>query len=127
MSTTTRQALGRRSVELGQLYDARTDSLLAGYSIFTQSIPADLIKKLNISNSTTEFSMGDTLMQKFENMKIDGQLKASFMAGLLKVEGSSRSLSEPCSPVTKYYKHKTEFTFSKVPQTINRSFSNFDP
>ena len=65
--------------------------------------------------------MGDTLMQKFENMKIDGQLKASFMAGLLKVEGSSRSLSEPCSPVTKYYKHKTEFTFSTNEQKNERT------
>ncbi|OKL58362.1 hypothetical protein UA08_06186 [Talaromyces atroroseus] len=75
-----RPALGE-AASLGTLYDARTDSFLPLSALQTQP-PSSLITKTDIHDSDTR------------DLDIKAQLGASFLAGLVNVEGSRKYLSE---------------------------------
>lgn len=94
MSTTPsliRPALGE-AASLGALYDARTDTFLPLSACQAQPLRSH-ITKTDIHDSTIQYSLNDTLKEKFDNLDIKAHLGASFMAGLVKVEGSGKYLA----------------------------------
>ncbi|KAH8693604.1 hypothetical protein BGW36DRAFT_361457 [Talaromyces proteolyticus] len=87
-----RPALGE-AASLGTLYDARTDSFLPLSALQTQP-PSSAITKTDIHDSDTRYLRNDTLKEKFSGLDVKAQLGASFLAGLVKVEGSGKYLTE---------------------------------
>ena len=92
--TLSRAALSRQW-HLGMLYNAAKDESILGGSIFSE----DKLKKKGIQKgrnySASHFiETSDTLESKSSNMAVDASLKLSFMAGLVKVEGSGQYLNE---------------------------------
>ena len=92
MSSLQRSSLGRSS-QLGELYNAKTDTL-TGHTLFKKAIPPALIQSSDIKTSNYEFLKDDSLDDKFRNLSVEGQLKASYMAGMLFVGGSGKYLFE---------------------------------
>lgn len=89
---TTRAAIGP-AASLGRLYDATTDSVLSR-SIFSTDIPAEAIESNENPNTDSDFSMSDSLCEKFNKLNFDAELTASFLGGLVSVSGSGHYLSQ---------------------------------
>jgi hypothetical protein len=90
--TTTRPALGQVA-SLGTLYDARTDSFVP-ISLLNAEIPDSAITRTDIHTSTFDYSESDSFKEKFSKMGFNAELKASFLGGLVDVEGSGSYLNE---------------------------------
>jgi hypothetical protein len=88
----TRPALGQVA-QLGSLYDARTDQFV-NISLFNGPIPVSAITNTDNHGTEYDFSKGDSLREKFDTMGLNAELKASFLGGLVNVEGSGSYLNE---------------------------------
>ncbi|XP_061086594.1 cytolytic toxin-beta-like [Conger conger] len=106
-------ALGR-PLHPGMLYDCRNDAYTPGISLWD---PEAIKNNVDVKpQPLTHFNFGksDSLSEKTKLMDIGASLKASFIAGLVKVGGSGSYLNDTLSSMrqcraTIHYKQTTEF------------------
>ncbi|XP_071264719.1 cytolytic toxin-beta-like [Salvelinus alpinus] len=86
-------ALGR-PFSLGMLYDCRNDHLIPGLSLWDQKHLKNNI--ITTDKPFTDFKVitSDSTADKFSVLNVNGSLKASCLAGLVKVEGSAKYLKD---------------------------------
>ncbi|XP_033020894.1 uncharacterized protein LOC117055468 [Lacerta agilis] len=107
-------ALGR-PFQLGMLYDCRKDALIPGITLWGHdSLQKDLCIK---PQPKTEYEIiaSDSIDDKTSALNVSGSLKASFLGGLVKVEGSAKYLqdtkkSTKQARVTLQYKATTKYS-----------------
>ncbi|XP_018096736.2 verrucotoxin subunit beta-like, partial [Xenopus laevis] len=97
-------ALGR-PLKLGMLYDCRDDTLIPGVTLWDNEALAKNLASNCQEKTTFEIMASDSLSDKSSAMNITGSLKASFLAGLIKVDGSASYLND-----TKASKHQARVT-----------------
>jgi hypothetical protein len=90
--TLVRPALGE-AASLGALYDARTDSFVQLSVVKNRPSPKAITTTDNY-DSDIKYISHDSFKDKFSSLDIGAQLGASFLAGLVTVEGSGKYLSE---------------------------------
>ncbi|KAM9398405.1 verrucotoxin subunit beta-like isoform 1-T2 [Salvelinus alpinus] len=91
--TLTLAALGR-PFSLGMLYDCRNDHLIPGLTLWDEeALRRDII---STDKPFTDFKVitSDSTADKFSVLNVNGSLKASCLAGLVKVEGSAKYLKD---------------------------------
>ncbi|KAI0592753.1 hypothetical protein F4775DRAFT_83035 [Biscogniauxia sp. FL1348] len=91
-SVLNRPALGQIA-SLGSLYDARTDSFVP-ISLLKTPLPPGVVDTAQKHSTDIKVTKSDNYKEKFDTFGIDGELGASFLAGLVKVEGAGRYLSD---------------------------------
>ncbi|MBN3290864.1 STXA protein, partial [Polypterus senegalus] len=107
-------ALGR-PFQLGMLYDSRKDSLIPAMSLWDlESLKQDIAAQCQ-RNSEFHIIASDSLEDKSSALNVEASLKASFLGGLVEVEGSAKYLkdnktSKRQARVTLQYKTTTQFT-----------------
>jgi len=89
--TIERAALGRIH-NIGDLYNARSDTFCAA-SIFRNKCPKDAITRTDNVSSKISVAMNSSLQEKMSKLDIAGELKVSVLAGLFKLEGSGKYLT----------------------------------
>ncbi|XP_038671291.1 verrucotoxin subunit beta-like, partial [Scyliorhinus canicula] len=96
-------ALGR-PFQLGMLYDCRTDSLIAGVTLWD----LEKLQSHGRSQRNTEFCIisTDSIEDKTSALNVNGSLKASLLSGFVEVKGSAKYLND-----TKKSKHQARVTF----------------
>ena len=87
----TRPSLGRVA-SLGSLYDERTDAFL-DFSLFNKSMPDSLVERVDTPKTDYKFDFDNSLRNKFKQFSIEGELKLSLFADLVKMQGSGSYLS----------------------------------
>jgi len=87
-----RQALGQIAA-LGALYDARSDNFIS-LSLMKEPPPATSIAVMPNHSTDIKISKTDTYKEKFDRLDVEAELSASYLAGLVKVSGSGRYLSD---------------------------------
>ncbi|XP_035259303.1 stonustoxin subunit alpha-like [Anguilla anguilla] len=105
-------ALGR-PLHPGMLYDCRSDTFIPGVSLWDQ---AAIKKDMNVEpqpNTYFNYVASDSITEKTNLMDVSASLKASFLLGLVEVEGSATYLKDTKSSmrqcrVTMQYKQTTE-------------------
>ncbi|KAG8148133.1 hypothetical protein E2320_022832 [Naja naja] len=104
-------ALGR-PFQLGMLYDCRKDALIPGVTLWDcNSIQRDLNVNFQLKTES-EIIPSDSIDDKASALDISASLKASFLGGLVEVEGSAKYLcdtkkSKKQARVTVWYKTTT--------------------
>ncbi|XP_045568227.1 stonustoxin subunit beta [Salmo salar] len=91
--TLTLAALGR-PFSLGMLYDCRNDHLIPGLTLWDEeALRRDII---TTDEPFTDFKVitSDSTADKYSVLNVNGSLKASCLAGLVKVEGSAKYLKD---------------------------------
>lgn len=88
----SRPALGEVA-PLGALYDARTDTFLPR-SLFKHNLPNAAITSSTFQKVETEISNVGGIKEKLEKFGFGSDLKASFLAGLVRHTGSARFLDD---------------------------------
>ncbi|KAF7651857.1 hypothetical protein LDENG_00104610 [Lucifuga dentata] len=106
-------ALGR-PFTLGMLYDARQDQLIPGLTLWDTKRIQEKTYVSPQRSSQYEITASDTMESKSSLLDIQASLKASFLGGLIKVEGSAKYLNDKKqfhdqSRVTFQYKATTNF------------------
>ncbi|PWY73136.1 hypothetical protein BO94DRAFT_525086 [Aspergillus sclerotioniger CBS 115572] len=91
MADLKRLALGV-TVSLGTLYDARTDAFIS-LSLFNDTPPPEAIKVIDHHHSEVKFGQSESYRKKFENMNMSADLSASFLVGMVQVNGSGSYLN----------------------------------
>ncbi|XP_039905250.1 uncharacterized protein LOC120744769 isoform X2 [Simochromis diagramma] len=112
-STMEVAALGR-PFSLGMLYDCRKDSLIPGLTLWDRD---DLMKDVGERpQASNEFEIvaSESISDKSSALNVDASLKASFLGGLVQVDGSAKYLNDSKSSrnqarVTLKYKATTKF------------------
>ena len=84
------KALGRPCY-LGQLYDAKTSSLLPGFSLFKRSDIQS--RESNINSTKFEFAEVNSLSGRASSLDISAELSVSILSGAFSVGGSGAYLS----------------------------------
>ena len=87
----SRVALGRVH-GLGEIYDTVEERFI-GVPVFTESIDK-FTTEMHCGGNEYSFVMDDTISEKFDKLGIESELKMSFLAGLLKIEGYGNYLTE---------------------------------
>jgi hypothetical protein len=85
-----RPALGQ-SAELGSLYDGRTDAFLP-LSLLRGAAPTAAIASNDKIESDIKLSFRDSYEEKFYNLNVTPELAASFLSGIVDVDGSAKYL-----------------------------------
>uniref|UniRef100_UPI00398F6912 uncharacterized protein isoform X2 n=1 Tax=Pristiophorus japonicus TaxID=55135 RepID=UPI00398F6912 len=106
-------ALGR-PFQLGMLYDCRSDALIPGLTLWDlDTLGKDLAVR---SQPNTEFHIiaSDSIENKASALNVDASLKASFLGGLIEVDGSAKYFndtknSKQQAQVTLQYQTTTRF------------------
>ena len=89
-----RPALGQVApLGLGSLYDARNDSFTS-VSLLNKNPAQEAITVTETHSSDLKISRSNTYNEKFKHLGMDAGLGASFLAGMVDVEGSSKYLKE---------------------------------
>ena len=106
-----REALGRIA-SLGDLYDARSDQF-NGFNIFKTKIPNDAIVSTDNQFMDIDYTMTDSMEEKFKKMDIGGEISVSILGGLVEGKGSASYLSDKKDSARSvrcslYYKSKTK-------------------
>ncbi|KAK7944557.1 hypothetical protein WMY93_000285 [Mugilogobius chulae] len=106
-------ALGR-PFALGMLYDCRRDSLIPGLTLWDQEKLDKDMKVTPKPYTKTEIVASESVSEKASSLGVDAALKASFLCGLVQVQGSAKYLndnkkSRKQARVTLQYKTTTEF------------------
>ncbi|KAF3704075.1 Neoverrucotoxin subunit beta [Channa argus] len=86
-------ALGR-PFSLGMLYDARKDELYTGFTLWDKKTINENMSVHSQHSSVFEVTASDSIESKSSLLDIDASLKASFMSGLIQVEGSAKYLND---------------------------------
>ncbi|XP_025760035.1 neoverrucotoxin subunit alpha-like [Oreochromis niloticus] len=103
-----------RPFTLGMLYDARSDKLIPGVTLWDAQTLQEKSKEHNQHSSEFEVSATDSIEKKLLLLDVDASLKTSFFSGLFEVGGSAKYLndkkkSHKQSRVTLQYKATTKF------------------
>ncbi|XP_028971378.2 uncharacterized protein LOC106024252 [Esox lucius] len=103
-----------RPFRLGMLYDRRNDSLIPGVTLWDNEDLQNNTDDRPQQNTEFEIIASDSIEDKSSALNVEASLKASFMAGLVKVEGSAKYLndtkvSKKQARVTLKYKTTTSF------------------
>ncbi|XP_029930637.1 uncharacterized protein LOC115375364 [Myripristis murdjan] len=106
-------ALGR-PFSLGMLYDCRQDSLIPGMTLWDPDALEKDARERPQPNSEFEIVASESIEDKSSALNVDASLKASFLGGLVQVEGSAKYLndskiSKNQARVTLKYKTTTKF------------------
>uniref|UniRef100_A0A667ZBJ8 Uncharacterized protein n=1 Tax=Myripristis murdjan TaxID=586833 RepID=A0A667ZBJ8_9TELE len=106
-------ALGR-PFSLGMLYDCRQDSLIPGLTLWDPDALEKDARERPQPNSEFEIVATESIEDKSSALNVDASLKASFLGGLVQVEGSAKYLkdckiSKNQARVTLKYKTTTKF------------------
>ncbi|XP_034036158.1 stonustoxin subunit alpha-like [Thalassophryne amazonica] len=106
-------ALGR-PFTLGMLYDARTEKLVPGITLWDDKTKQVNTVKAPQPSSEFQISTSDSTTEKCTLLDVDASLKASFLSGLIQVGGSGKYMNDKndshhVSRVTLQYKVTTEF------------------
>uniref|UniRef100_A0A8C9YSE8 B30.2/SPRY domain-containing protein n=1 Tax=Sander lucioperca TaxID=283035 RepID=A0A8C9YSE8_SANLU len=106
-------ALGR-PFTLGMLYDARKDELIPGLTLWDIKTLQGKIKESPQHSSAFDMAASDSTESKCSLLDVEASLKASFLGGLIEVEGSAKYLNDQKkfhnqSRVTLQYKATTNF------------------
>ncbi|CAF2816719.1 unnamed protein product, partial [Rotaria sp. Silwood2] len=91
-SAISKQAIGRHGF-IGSLYDIRSDQFEGG-NLFNRELAPSLISTTDCASSV--FYVDENLSQKdtLNKLNIEGSMKLSLMAGLVKVDGSAKYLNQ---------------------------------
>ena len=89
MADQTEVASLGRAVQIGELYDARTDQFIR-LLLFNDTLPEDTIKSRDNFNTKSNYDITNKLDEKFNMMDISASLKVSVMSGLFTLEGSGK-------------------------------------
>ncbi|KAL6103711.1 uncharacterized protein ACO6RY_13597 [Pungitius sinensis] len=106
-------ALGR-PFSLGMLYDCRKDLLIPGMTLWDRDdLRTDIGERPKNCNEF-EIVASESIADKSAALKVEASLKASFLCGLVKVEGSAKYLNDSKTSrnqarVTLNYKATTKF------------------
>ncbi|XP_028283187.1 neoverrucotoxin subunit alpha-like [Parambassis ranga] len=106
-------ALGR-PFRLGMLYDCRQESLVPGVTLWdSEDLMKHLIERPQTSNDF-ETVASESIEGKSSALNVEASLKASFLSGLVQVEGSAKYLNDSKTSrnqarVTLKYKATTKF------------------
>ncbi|XP_028990081.1 stonustoxin subunit beta-like [Betta splendens] len=106
-------ALGR-PFTLGMLYDAYKDQLVTGFTLWDKKTLEEHRSEHSQQTSTFEVTTSDSIESKSKLLSVEASLKASFLSGLIEVEGSAKYLNDQKkfknqSRVTLQYKATTSF------------------
>ncbi|KAK9517664.1 hypothetical protein VZT92_023011 [Zoarces viviparus] len=106
-------ALGR-PFTIGMLYDARKDVLIPGLTLWDNTTLQEKITEIVKPYSNFAITGSDTIESKSSLLDVEASLKASFLSGLIEVEGSAKYLNDQKkfknqSRVTCQYKSTTHF------------------
>ncbi|XP_053333638.1 cytolytic toxin-alpha-like [Clarias gariepinus] len=106
-------ALGR-PLYPGMLYDCRTDSFIPGVTLWDKKALHDDLDVRDNTKTFVKFAASDTLSEKANLLDASASLKASFLGGLVEVEGSAKFLHDTKSSarqcrVTMQYSQTTKF------------------
>lgn len=106
-------ALGR-PFSLGMLYDCRQDLLIPGYTLWDCSDLEKDARERQQPNSHFEIVASESIEHKSSALNVEASLKASFLGGLVQVEGSAKYLNDQRTSrnqarVTLTYKTTTKF------------------
>ena len=77
---------------IGRTYDARKVS--AGIDIFPSNIPTEKIKKMNVNHFTFKYKVVRNSNDVKDLLDISGELSLKVKAGLVKVEGLGKYLTD---------------------------------
>ncbi|KAK1879630.1 Stonustoxin subunit alpha [Dissostichus eleginoides] len=86
-------ALGR-PFSLGMLYDCRKDSLVPGMTLWDRDDLKDHIGESAQSYNDCDIVASESIEDKSKALNVEASLKASFLSGLVKVEGSAKYLND---------------------------------
>ncbi|XP_026034346.1 neoverrucotoxin subunit alpha-like [Astatotilapia calliptera] len=106
-------ALGQ-PFSLGMLYDARRGKLIPGVTLWNSKTLQKKPVEHNQHSSEFHINATDSIEKKSALLDVNGSLKASFLGGLIEVEGSAKYLNDrkkshhQCR-VTLHYKATTKF------------------
>ncbi|XP_071833385.1 uncharacterized protein [Apostichopus japonicus] len=105
-------ALGRQ-VSLGQLYDCRSEEVIASKSLWSSDVISKAVKTSAQKNTAHNILTDVTFDRKLKLFGIDNNLKASIMTNLVSLTGSSRYLYDQVpfnnhEKVTLHYKCSTK-------------------
>uniref|UniRef100_A0A673CJL4 Neoverrucotoxin subunit alpha-like n=1 Tax=Sphaeramia orbicularis TaxID=375764 RepID=A0A673CJL4_9TELE len=106
-------ALGR-PFTLGMFYDARSDKLIPGLTLWDKQTLKDFTTHKSQKSSSYKVMTSDTIDSKSSLLDVQAGLKASFLGGLIEVGGSAKFLndhkqSKKQSRVTLQYHATTHF------------------
>ncbi|XP_053186858.1 neoverrucotoxin subunit alpha-like [Scomber japonicus] len=106
-------ALGR-PFSLGMLYDCRQDSLIPGMTLWDKNDLEKDMRERPKPNSEFEIVASESIEDKSSALNVEASLKASFLGGLVEVEGSAKYMndhktSKNQARVTLNYKTTTKF------------------
>ncbi|XP_051795917.1 stonustoxin subunit beta-like [Acanthochromis polyacanthus] len=95
-----------RPFTLGMFYDAVKDELIPGLTLWDANTLKDNTVENSQHSSNFQISTSDTTESKSSLLSIEASLKASFLAGLVEVEGSAKYLNDQ-----KRFKNQSRVTF----------------
>ncbi|XP_034006739.1 uncharacterized protein LOC117498711 [Trematomus bernacchii] len=106
-------ALGR-PFGLGMLYDCRNDSFIPGMNLWDHENLKKHTEERPQSYNDCDIVASESIEEKSSALNVEASLKASFLSGLVKVEGSAKYLndnktSKSQARVTLNYKTTTKF------------------
>ncbi|CAL8366390.1 unnamed protein product [Boreogadus saida] len=106
-------ALGR-PFSLGMLYDCRNDSLIPALTLWDREALEKVANERHQPHSAFEIVASDSIEDKSSALNVEASLKASFLCGLIEIEGSAKFLSDSKisrnqARVTLKYKTTTKF------------------
>ncbi|XP_059914086.1 uncharacterized protein LOC132462545 isoform X2 [Gadus macrocephalus] len=106
-------ALGR-PFSLGMLYDCRNDSLIPALTLWDREALEKVADERHQPNNDFEIVASDSIEDKSSALNVEASLKASFLCGLIEIEGSAKFLSDSKisrnqARVTLKYKTTTKF------------------
>ncbi|XP_033970283.1 verrucotoxin subunit beta-like, partial [Trematomus bernacchii] len=86
-------ALGR-PFSLGMLYDCRNDSLVPGITLWDCDDLKNHIREIQQKYNNFDIVASESIEDKSSALKVEASLKASFLCGLVEVEGSAKYLND---------------------------------
>ncbi|XP_039905258.1 cytolytic toxin-alpha-like [Simochromis diagramma] len=112
-STMEVAALGR-PFSLGMLYDCRKDSLIPGMTLWDRDVLMKDVGERPQASNEFEIVASESISDKSSALNVNASLKASFLGGLVQVDGSAKYLNDSKSSrnqarVTLKYKATTKF------------------
>ncbi|XP_042363335.1 stonustoxin subunit beta-like isoform X2 [Plectropomus leopardus] len=110
-------ALGR-PFTLGMLYDARKDALIPGLTLWDEKTLQENKVENSQHSSKLDISSSDSIDSKASHLDVESSLKASFLSGMIEVEGSAKYLNDK-----KRFKNQSRVTFRYKATTIFRELS----
>ncbi|CAG0885349.1 unnamed protein product [Darwinula stevensoni] len=83
-----------RPFQLGTLYDRRSDTIVAGMTLWNMTALEKNITESQLSSCYSEIIAEDSISEKTSALDIDASLKLSFLGGLVEVSGSGKYLDD---------------------------------